>query len=97
MTALTEGLLLVVAAVETLLVAGLALIAGGVDRGSGVVEALRRVNDLLIRPFTLLPFLSSPSTTDALPRQIVAIVVYGAGLLLCVGVVSWLDRRRALY
>ncbi len=94
---MTEGLLLIAAAVETLLVAGLALIAGGVERGGGVVGEFLRVNDLLIRPFTLLPFFSPPSTTTALPPQIAASLAYGAGLLLCAGIVSWLDRRRALY
>ena len=94
---MTEGLLLVAAALETLLVAGLALIAGGVERGSGAVGVLLRVNDLLIRPFTLLPFFSPPSTTNALPPRIAACLAYGAGLLLCAGIVSWIDRRRALY
>lgn len=93
---MTEGLLIIAAAMETLLVAGLALIAGGVERGGGVVGEFLRVNDLLIRPFTLLPFFSPPSTTTALP-QLAASLAYGAGLLLCAGIVSWLDRHRALY
>lgn len=97
LTGLTEGLLIAAAAVETLLLAGLALIASGVDRGSGVVEAFLRLNGLIIRPFALLPFFSASSPGSVLFQQVAAVLGYGAVFLIGSGIVAWFDRRQALY
>src|SRR5438067_1380595 len=52
---LTEWLLVCAAAVETILVAVLALIVAGVGEGSGAVATLARCNALLLAPLRFLP------------------------------------------
>lgn len=95
--ALTEGLLIAAAAFETLLLAALVLIGGGVSRGRGPAEALLRLNDLLVRPLAVIPPLDSSTMAGAISRQVTAVIGYGAVFLLCAGTVAWLDRRRRLY
>lgn len=85
------------AALETLLLAALALIGARVHRGHGMVDLLLRLNDLLVRPFGALPGLAAPTATGVVIRQFAAIAAYGAVCLLCAGIIAWFDRRRRLY
>ena len=92
----TEGVLLLAAAVETVLIAGLALLISRVGIGSVARALFLRLNDLLLGPFGLL--LSSAGGVGAdIGRQAVAVLGYGLFFLLIIGGVSWLDRRRAFY
>lgn len=87
----TEGLLVCAAAVETVLLAGLALVVGGVGAGSGVVASFARLNAVFLIPFRWLP-----AAAPAGVRQLLALVVYGVVLLALVGLSAWAARRRAL-
>lgn len=88
LTSATEGCLLLTAAVETILVAGLALIGSRAGRGSLAVDAFLRLNALLVQPFSALP-LAAPAA-----RQIAAILAYAALCAALTGAVAWLDQRR---
>lgn len=92
----TEGVLLLGATIEAILVAGLALSLGGVGAGSATVATFLRLNDLLLGPFAILAG-SDAGRTALIVQQIAAILGYGLIFLLIVGGVSWLDRRRMLY
>src|SRR5262249_20349137 len=92
----TEGVLLLGAAVETILVAGLALNISGVGVGSVTIGTFLRGNDLLLGPFAALPR-ADGGPAALIVQQIGAILGYGLFFLLIVGAVSWLDRRRLLY
>jgi hypothetical protein len=91
LTSATEGCLLLTAALETMLIAGLILIVSRVGQGSAATTIFLRLNDALVAPLALLPPLAAPPI-----RQCVAIVGYGALLTLMTGVVAWFDRRQAL-
>jgi len=88
---LTEWLLVCAAAVETILVAVLALIVAGVSEGSGAVAALARCNALLLAPLRFLP-----ASLSAAVRQGTAVAVYGFVFLALIGTSSWFERQRAL-
>lgn len=90
LTIATEGCLLLAAAVETVLIAGLALIISHAGRGSVAVAAFLRLDELLVKPFALL------SLSSLVVRQCAAIVVYGALCAALTGAVAWLDRRQGL-
>lgn len=87
----TEALLICTALVETVLVAGFVLRAGRIGEGGTITEAFLQATALI-----LLPFRFMPAAVSATVRQGLAIVVYGGGLLVLVGISSWLERRRAL-
>lgn len=91
LTGATEGCLLLAAALETVLLAGFALLATHAGRGSVTADTFMRLNTLLIKPVGLLPFFAAP-----LGRQIAAILIYGAILSAVAAAVAWLDRRQAL-
>ena len=93
----TEWVLIGAAAIETILVAALALlVAGGRGSGgsgarSGVIGAFERLNAPLLLPLdVLLP------GADALARQIAAILLYAVCFVVLAGAASWIERRRAL-
>lgn len=92
----TEVVLILAAALEAILIAGLALIAVRVGAGSATATAFMRLNELLVGPFAMLlgqvRHVASP-----LWRQLVAMLGYGLIFTAVVGAVSWLDRRQALY
>ncbi len=90
LTSATEGCLLLAAAVETVLLAGLALIISHAGRGSVTIAAFLRLNQLLVKPLGLLV----PSSLAA--RQIAAVLVYGILCAALTGAVAWLDRRQGL-
>jgi hypothetical protein len=92
----TEGVLLLAAAVDTILVAGLAILASGVGTGSVTVALFLRLNDLLLGPFAAVPAPAGARAAIIVP-QAAAIVGYGLLFLLLIAGVSWLDRRRLLY
>ncbi len=87
-----EGILILAAAIETVLLAGLVLIAGRVGQGSGLVAAFMRLNTALLRPLDLIAFPSG-----AVLQQIAAMLGYGVVCFALVGALSWLERRRTLY
>lgn len=91
----TEGVLLLAAAVETLLLAGLVLVITGVGVGSAVLPAFLRLQDLVLGPFALLP-LPGGVRSVAIGRQLGAILGYGIFFSVIIGAVSWFDRRRLL-
>jgi hypothetical protein len=92
----TEGILLLAAAVEAILVAGLALGISGVGAGSATAATFLRVNDLLLGPFAVLGG-SGGGRSALVMQQVGAALGYGLVFLLIIGGVSWLDRRRLLY
>ena len=92
----TEGILALAAAVETVLLAALVLVIGRVGAGSGLTAVLWRVNGALLRPFDRLPFAFPVFGAEAGGRQIVAALGYGIFLLTLAGAISWFGRRRAL-
>jgi len=92
----TEGILLLAAAVEAILVAGLALGISGVGAGSATAATFLRVNDLLLGPFAVLAGGGS-GRSALIMQQGGAALGYGLVFLFIIGVVSWLDRRRLLY
>lgn len=83
--------MLLAAALETILLAGFALLATQAGRGSVTIATFLRLNELLVRPLGVLPALTAP-----LSRQFVALLVYGALLAALTTAVAWLDRRQAL-
>jgi hypothetical protein len=87
----TEGCLLLAAALEAILLAGLALEVSRAGRGSVITELFLRLNDLLVRPLGLLPPLAGQ-----LSQQIAAILLYGALLMALTATVAWFDRRQSL-
>ncbi len=90
----TEWVLTGGAAIETVLIAALALLVVGTpgDTGRGrLIEALERLNGLLRLPLDIV----LPGTGE-LMRQGLAILLYGGGLLALAGTTSWVERRRAL-
>ena len=92
----TEGVLLLAAAFESVLIAGLALLVSRVGIGSVAGALFLRLNDLLLGPFALL-FISVGGSGVAIGRQVAAVLGYGLFFLLIIGGVSWLDRRRVFY
>lgn len=90
LTSATEGCLLLAAAVETVLLAGLALTITHAERGSVTIAAFLRLNELLVKPFGLL------SLASLAARQVAAVVVYGALCAALTCAVAWLDRRQDL-
>jgi hypothetical protein len=90
-----QGLLVLAAAVETILLASLALTIGNVGRGSDVAGALARCNAALLRPLNLSPALAL--TAPAAVQQVVATLGYAVAFLTLIGVVSWFERRRLVY
>ena len=91
---MTEWVLTGAAAIETILVAALALLFVGATAGDGeglsVAGTVERLNALLLVPLrTLLPGVSPVA------RQAGAVVVYGVLFLALAGATSWVERRRA--
>lgn len=88
--ALTDAMLVVAAAIETVLVAALILSVSGVGPGSGIAAALLRVNDLPLAPLRLvlwwLPFV---------PRQMLAVMLYFSFFALLTGACSWYERGKS--
>ena len=89
----TEGVLLLAAAVETSLIAGLALTVSRVGAGSAIGAFFLRLNEFLLGPFALIPSFGAEMVV-AITRQTAAVLGYGLFFLLIIGGVSWLDRRR---
>lgn len=89
----TEGVLLLAAAVETSLLAGLALTISRVGTGSASGAFFLRLNALLLGPFALIPSVGAGAMA-MVGRQAAAVLGYGLFFLLIIGGVSWLDRRR---
>jgi hypothetical protein len=92
----TEVVLILAAAVEAVLIAGLALLVARVSAGSAAATAFMRLNELLVGPFAILLGLVQ-HVASPLWRQLVALLSYGVIFTVAVGVVSWFDRRQALY
>ena len=91
LTSATEGCLLLAAALETILITGLFLLATRAGQGSVPTAIFLRLNEALVAPLALLPPLAAP-----LSRQVVAIVGFGTLLAVLTGAVAWFDRRHAL-
>ena len=91
----TEGVVLLAAAVETILIAGLALALTNAGVGSVALAGFLRLHDIVLGPFALLP---SPGEARfaAIGQQLAAITGYGFFFMLLIGGVSWFDRRRLL-
>lgn len=87
----TEGCLLFAAALETIIIAGLALKITDAGRGSVTIALFLRLNDLLVQPLGLLPPLAG-----AIGRQIAAAVIYGVIAVAVAATIAWVDRRQAL-
>ncbi len=81
------------AAIETVLVAALALLFVGTTGDGGgpsVIGTVERLNALLLFPLGIvLPGL------DPVARQVGAVLLYGVLSLALAGATSWLERRRA--
>lgn len=91
----TEGVLLLAAAVETILVAGLAIMIAGIGAGSATLGGFLRLNGILLGPFALFPW-PGGARAVAIGQQSGAVLGYGLFFLLLIGGVSWFDRRRLL-
>ena len=89
----TEGVLLLAAAVETSLIASLALTLGRVGAGSAVGTFFLRLNEFLLGPFALIPSFGAEMMV-LIARQTAAVVGYGLFFLVIIGGVSWLERHR---
>jgi uncharacterized protein YggT (Ycf19 family) len=89
----TEGVLLLAAAVETSLIAGLALTISRVGVGSTIGTFFLRLNDFLLGPFALIPSFGTGAFATV-GRQSAAVLGYGLFFLLLISGVSWFDRRR---
>ena len=87
----TEGCLLLAAALQAILLAGLALKVSHAGQGSVAIGRFLRLNDLLVQPLGLLPLLAGQ-----LSQQFAAILVYGALAMALIATVAWFDRRQAL-
>lgn len=92
----TEVVLILAAAVEAVLIAGLALLVSHVNADGATATAFMRLNELLVGPFAIV-LGQIRHTASPLWRQLVALLGYGAIFTAAIGVVSWLDRRQALY
>ena len=92
----TEGILALAAAVETVLLAGLVLTIGRVGAGSGLTATFWHVHSVLLRPFGRLPFAFPVLGVEAGGRLVVAAFGYGVAFLILAGAVSWFGRWRAL-
>ncbi len=90
-----EGVILLAAAVETILLAGLALAITGVGVGSAALTGFLRLHNIVLGPFALLP-LPGGARFVAIGQQSVAVLGYGLFFGLLIGGVSWFDRRRLL-
>ena len=93
--AAAEWVLYLAAAVETILFAGLVVLASRVEPGSALVPAYLRLNALVLGPFTHIPVPAS-AFLAGLVRQVLAILVYGGLFGGMLGGLSWLGRRQAL-
>ena len=91
----TEGVVLLAAAIETVLLAGLALALANVGAGSAALAGFLRLHDIVLGPFALLP-LPGEARFVAIGRQLGAVVGYGLFFVLLIGGVSWFNRRRLL-
>lgn len=91
----TEGVLLLAAAVETILLAGLVLLIVRVGAGSATLDGFVWLNSILLGPFAAL---GGPGGTHAVAigQQSGAVLGYGLFFLLLIGGVSWFDRRGLL-
>lgn len=89
----TEGVLLLAAAVETSLIAGLALTISRVGVGSTIGTFFLHLNDILLGPFALIPSFGAGALATV-GRQTAAVLGYGLFFLMIISGVSWLDRRR---
>ncbi len=89
----TEGVILLAAAIEAFLLAGLALAITGVGVGSMVLVGFLRLHDIVLGPFALL---SLPGGAHAVTigQQCAAVVGYGLFFVILIGGMSWFDRRR---
>jgi hypothetical protein len=90
----TEGVLLLAAAVETSLLAGLALTVSRVGTGSATGAFFLRLNEFLLGPFALIPSFGAEMVV-AITRHTAAVLGYGLFFLLIIGGVSWLERQRS--
>ena len=89
-------MLLLAAALEAIVIAGLALIVARVGAGSATATAFMRLNELLVGPFAIL-LGHGRQVASPLWQQLLALLGYGLIFTAAIGVVSWLDRRQALY
>lgn len=89
----TEGVILLAAAVETILLAGLVLTITGVGVGSAALAGFLRLHDIVLGPFALLP-LPGGARFVAIGQQCGAVLGYGLLFIVLIGGVSWVDRRR---
>lgn len=83
--------MLLAAALEAILLAGLALRVLNAGQGSVSIGRFLRLNDLLTQPLGLLPPLAGQ-----ISQQIAAILVYGALVMALTATVAWFDRRQGL-
>ena len=93
--AAADWVLYLAAAVETILLAGLVVLASRVEPGSLIVPAYLRLNALVLGPFAHVPVPASV-VLAGLVRQVLAILVYGGLFGGMLGGLSWLGRRQAL-
>jgi hypothetical protein len=89
----TEGIVLLAAAVETILLVGLTLAITGVGTGSVILDPFLRLHDIVLGPFALVP-LPGGARLVAIGQRIGAILGYGLFFVLLISGVSWFDRRR---
>jgi hypothetical protein len=89
-----EGVVLLAAAVETILLAGLAITVVGVGTGSAILAGFLRLHGIVFGPFALVP-LPGGARFAAIGQQFGAALGYGLFFLLLIGGVSWLERRRS--
>lgn len=88
--AITDALLVAAAAVETILVAALALAVTGVGDGSAITATFLRFNELPVTPIRL-----AFGGLGMVPRQLLAIVAYGLLFTVLTGITSWYERGRS--
>ncbi len=89
----TEGLVFLAAAVETILLSGLALALANVGVGSPTMANFMRLHDIVFGPFVLL-LLPGEEHLVAIGQQFAAVLGYGLFFVVLIGGVSWFDRRR---
>jgi hypothetical protein len=92
----TEVVLILAAALAAIVIAGLALIVARVGAGSATATSFMRLNELLVGPFAVL-LGHVRQVASPLWQQLIALLGYGLIFTAAIGVVSWLDRRQALY
>lgn len=88
----TESVLLLAVAIETLLFAGLVLLISKVGSGSNPGAQLLRLNDVFLGPFAFISFFGGGLLT-AVGRQLAAMVGYGAFWAALLGGVAWFERQ----